>query len=155
MTADQASPDAPRAGDPKAELPAGDGPAADTPAAGAGDEGWAGEKEAKSDAAAGGDKPAETRTMDVIAKHVKDNRKPVRDCMDKVKKQLPDLKGDMVIHFFIDPEGKVTKAELNVEKSTLKNPEVAQCAIDTIKGIKFPPSSRQMQSEVNYPYNLN
>lgn len=93
--------------------------------------------------------------MEMIAKLVKDNRQPVRDCMDKVKKQLPDLKGDLVIHFIVDPEGKVSKAELNVERSTLKNPEVAECAIKTIKGIKFPASSRQMQSEVNYPYNLN
>jgi hypothetical protein len=154
MTADAASADSPPAGDPATEPPAADAPAGDAPAAGGGEDAWAGEKEAKADGG-GADKPAETRTMDVIAKLVKENRKPVRDCMDKVKKQLPDLKGDLVIHFFIDPEGKVSKAELNVEKSSLKNPEVAQCAIDTIKGIKFPPSSRQMQSEVNYPYNLN
>jgi hypothetical protein len=150
--ADAASPDTPAAGDPSTEPPAADGSAADKSAGG--EEAWAGEAEAKADKGAG-DKPAETRTMDVIAKLVKENRQPVRDCMDKAKKQLPDLKGDMVIHFIIDPEGKVTKAELNVEKSSLKNPDVAECAIKTIQGIKFPPSSRQMQSEVNYPYNLN
>src|SRR5690606_37631802 len=93
MTADAASADAPPAGDPATEPPAAD--AGDAPAAGGGDEGWAGEKEAKSEASAGaGDKPAETRSMEVIAKYVKDNRQPVRDCMDKVKKDLPDLKGD-------------------------------------------------------------
>lgn len=151
--ADAASSDAPAAGDPATEPPAADGSGADKPAGG--EDAWAGEAEAKADQGAGGDKPAETRTMDVIAKLVKENRQPVRDCMDKAKKQLPDLKGDMVIHFIIDPEGTVTKAELNVEKSSLKNPDVAECAIKTIKGIKFPPSSRQMQSEVNYPYNLN
>jgi hypothetical protein len=145
-----------------AEAPAADAaPAADQPAdpsaekSGA-DEAWSGEAEAKAEKAPEGDKGApDTRTMEVIAKLVKDNRQPVRDCMDKVKKQLPDLKGDMVINFVIDPEGKVKKAELNVERSTLKNPDVSKCAIDTIKGIKFPPSSRGMDTTVNYPYNLN
>ena len=140
---------------PAADAPA-DAPAADAPAAGGGDEAWAGEDAAKSEKVPPGKEGvAETRTMDVIAKLVKDNRQPVRDCMDKAKKELPDLKGDMVIHFVVDPEGKVKKAELNVERSTLKAPAVVDCAIKTIKGINFPPSSRGMDTTVNYPYNLN
>src|SRR5687767_8445953 len=83
--ADAASGDTPPAGDPATEPPAADAPA------GGSEEAWAGEAEAKADKGAGGDKPAETRTMDVIAKLVKENRQPVRDCMDKAKKQLPDL----------------------------------------------------------------
>jgi len=115
---------------------------------------WAGESEAKSATPAAGKGAPESRSMDVIAQLVKANRQPVRDCMDKVQKQLPDLAGLMVIHFVIDPEGKVTKAELNVERSTMKNPEVSDCAVKVITGLKFPPSSRSMKSEVNYPYDF-
>jgi hypothetical protein len=86
---------------------------------------------------------------------VKENRKPVRECFDKAKKDLPDLKGDMVIHFVVDPEGKVKKADLNQERSTLKSPAVVDCAIKVIQGIKFPASSRGMDTTVNYPFNLN
>jgi hypothetical protein len=145
---------------PAADAPANDAPPpadapADKPAAG-GDEAWSGEAEAKSEKVPPGKEGVtETRTMEVIAKMVKDNRQPVRDCMDKAKKELPDLKGDMVIHFVVDPEGKVKKAELNQERSTLKAPAVVECAIKTIKGINFPPSSRGMDTTVNYPYNLN
>lgn len=118
-------------------------------------EAWAGEAEAKSEKPTGGEaKAADTRTMEVIAQVVKDNRQPVRDCVDKAKKELPDLKGDMVIHFVIDPDGKVKKAELNQERSNLKAPSVVECAINVIKGIKFPPSSRGMDTTVNYPYNF-
>jgi hypothetical protein len=164
-----------------AESPASAAPAADaptseaptpgaTPAAGTTDEaGWEGEDEAKKSAAdssgpsgAGTGKPAppdtnkqETRTVDVIAKIVKDNRQPVRDCYDKAQKQLPSLKGDMVIFFVLDPEGKVKKIELNQQASTLKSPEVVDCAIKVIKGLNFPPSSRGMETTVNYPYNFN
>ncbi len=143
---------------PPADAPPADAPAADAASdkpAGGGDEAWSGEEAAKSEKVPPGKEGVtETRTMEVIAKLVKDNRQPVRDCMDKVQKQLPDLEGDMVIHFVIDPEGKVKKAELNIERSSMKNPEVAECAVKTIKGLNFPPSSRAMDTTVNYPYNF-
>jgi len=143
---------------PPADPPADAAPADKAAAAGkpAGeDEGaWAGEAEAKNSKATETNGKTETRTMDVIAQIVKDNRQPVRDCMDKVQKQLPDLAGTMVIHFVIDPDGKVTKAELNLERSTVKNSEVSDCAVKVILGLKFPPSSRAMKSEVNYPYDF-
>jgi hypothetical protein len=42
-----------------------------------------------------------------------------------------------------------------VERSTLKSPAVVDCSIKVITGIKFPPSSRGMDTTVNYPFNLN
>jgi hypothetical protein len=122
--------------------------------------GWEGEDSAKKPAGeaaspAPDTKGEETRTVEVISKLVKEQRQPVRDCYDKARKDIPDLKGDMVIHFVLDPEGKIKKIELNVERSTLKSPPVADCAIKVIRGIKFPPSSRGMDTTVNYPYNLN
>jgi hypothetical protein len=126
--------------------------------------GWEGEDAAKGagdapkeggEAAPAGDASVkETRTLDVIAKLVKDNRKPVRECYEKARKELPTLQGDLVIHFVLDPEGKVKLAELNQERSTLKSPAVSECAIKVIKGINFPPSSRGMETEANYPFNL-
>lgn len=119
------------------------------------EEGWAGESEAKAQKAPEGGGKTETRTMEVIAQIIKENRKGVRDCFEKAKKDLPDLKGDMVIHFVVDPDGKVKKADLNIERSTLKSPAVVDCSIKVIQGIKFPPSSRGMDTTVNYPFNLN
>lgn len=138
--------------------------AAPSDSTGAAESGWEGEdtakggdapKEGGSDAAPAGDPSVkETRTLDVIAKLVKDNRKPVRECYEKARKELPTLQGDLVIHFVLDPEGKVKLAELNQERSTLKSPAVSECAIKVIKGISFPPSSRGMETEANYPFNL-
>lgn len=138
-----------------ADKPAADKPAADKPAAESDEGAWAGESEAKNAKAPEGSGKSETRTSEVIAQIVKDNRKPVRECFDKAKKDLPDLKGDMVIHFVVDPDGKVKKADLNQERSTLKSPAVVDCSIKIILGIKFPPSSRGMDSTVNYPFNFN
>jgi hypothetical protein len=132
------------------------------PAAKAGGDGWEGESEAKDGpgAAPAAAKPApnpdvvETRTLEVIQKLVKDNRKPVRECYEKARKDLPSLQGDMIIHFVLDPDGKVKQIELDQNRSTLKAPAVVDCAIKTIKGIAFPPSSRGMETTVNYPYNF-
>ena len=51
----------------------------------------------------GAEGKTETRTMDVIAQIVKDNRKPVRDCFDKAKKELPDLKALEQVTLFNTP----------------------------------------------------
>lgn len=160
---------------PEAAAPSSDGASSSTdaastdvasnePSAPAAGDGWEGESEAKSSApaAAGAEagtpnpdtKGEETRTLEVIQKIVKDNRKPVRACYDKARKDLPSLQGDLVIFFVLDPEGKIKKIEVNQERSTLKSPAVADCAISVIKGLSFPPSSRGMETNVNYPYNF-
>ena len=133
------------------------------------DEGWVGEKTAKSDdgaaketAAASAVEPSpvngkavvETRTMDVIRKLVMDNRKAARKCYDDARKDQKDLKGDVVIHFVLDPEGKVKLAELNQERSTLKAPPVIDCVLAVIRGIHYPKSSRAMETSTNYPFNF-
>lgn len=155
---------APDAETPATEAPTGDAPPADAASgdapAGASEGGWEGEEQGGGDAPKeGGAAPAEpdvkeTRTLDVIAKLVKEQRKQVRECYEKARKDLPTLQGDLVIHFVLDPEGKVKLAELNQERSTLKSPPVAECAIKVIKSISFPPSSRGMETEANYPFNL-
>jgi hypothetical protein len=155
---------------PDSQPAAPDGPAPEAPApskAAAGDdEGWVGEKSANKDdgaasdagavepSPANGKAVAETRTMDVIRKLVMDNRKAARKCYDDARKEQKDLKGDVVVHFVLDPEGKVKLAELNQERSTLKAPVVTDCVLGVIKGIHFPTSSRAMETSTNYPFNF-
>lgn len=154
QTPAQSSADA--APEPVAAAPAApeSGAAPATKPAEADDGAWAGEAEAKGQKAPDSGGKAETRSMEVVAQVVKTNRQAVRDCYDKARKELPDLQGDMVIHFVLDPDGKVKKAELNQERSSLKSPAVVDCALKVISGIKFPPSSRGMDTTVNYPYNF-
>jgi len=94
----------------------------------------------------------DTRDLSVIADMVKQRRQPVRACYEQARKKKPELQGRMVIHFEVDPEGKVTSAELNAERSQITEPDLVECAVKVIKGIKFPASSKGMITEVNYPY---
>lgn len=98
--------------------------------------------------------PPEKRTLAVVAKIVKKNRQMVRDCYNEARKKDPTLKGNLTIHFVLSPDGDVMSAELNEERSEIKTPAVADCAIMLIKALKFPPSSRGMETVVNYPFNL-
>ncbi len=116
------------------------------------DEAWDGEAEATGKKKSEGD--AETRTSEVIGQVVRDNRKPFRECYEKGRKELPDLAGTLTLHFVLDPTGKVKKVDLNTERSTIHAPSVVSCATSLFLALKFPPSSRGMESEGNYPFDF-
>jgi TonB family protein len=132
----------------------GETPSADTKPTEGSDEKWEGEDKAVAAGTPVARTKEETRTTAVIAETVKANRQPVRDCYDKGRKEIGDLKGTMTIKFTLDPDGKVKKAELNLQRSDIKAPAVVTCAIDALKKIKFPPSSRGMETTVDYPFDF-
>lgn len=105
-------------------------------------------------ASAGEDSGPETRTLDAISAIVKTHRAEARACYEKALKDTPGLKGDMVIHFIVTPEGKVKTSEVNAERSTMTNAAVSQCVISVIRSLSFPESSKGMESTVNYPFNF-
>jgi hypothetical protein len=119
----------------------------DAPAAGSAAEP---EEAAPADLGAG-----DTRTTDSIAALVKAHRKEARDCYEKALKQIPGLKGDVVIHFTLKPSGEVKQAELNEQRSTIREASVSSCVIGVIRAIPFPKSSKGLETAVNYPFNFN
>jgi hypothetical protein len=97
----------------------------------------------------------DSRTTESIAAVVKTHRKEARDCYEKALKQTPGLKGDLVIHFTLKPSGEVKQAELNEERSTIRQAMVSTCVIGVIRAIAFPKSSKGLETTVNYPFNFN
>jgi TonB family protein len=133
---------------------AGDTPSAETKPAEGSDEKWEGEEKAVAAGTPVARTKEETRTTPVIQETIKANRQPIRDCYDKGRKEIGDLKGTMTIKFTLDPDGAVKQAELVLDKSDIKAPAVVNCAIAALKKIKFPPSSRGMDTTVNYPFDF-
>jgi TonB family protein len=99
--------------------------------------------------------PQDTRTRSVIQAVMAENRGKVRACYDAALAQNPGIHGALVIGFVIDPRGNVKQAEVNWSESDIHVPELDTCAVDAIRAIKFPPSSRGLESSVNYPFNFN
>lgn len=103
--------------------------------------------------AANGD-PRETRTQQVIASVIVQNRQRFRDCYEAERTKDPAAAGSLTLHFTIDPHGKVLQANVVEPRSTLKQPTLHQCALAALNAISFPPSSRGFESQVNYPFDF-
>lgn len=99
--------------------------------------------------------PKDARGKEEIQRVVADNRDKVRACYDAALKENPGIHGDLVVSFVIDPEGNVKSAEVNWAESELHVPELDTCAVEVVKTLKFPASSRGLESKVNYPFNFN
>lgn len=93
--------------------------------------------------------------MKVIQQTILDNRDRFRACYDRVQARVPELQGDLTLYFVLDSRGKVKEAQLNEKRSTLKHEDVVKCAIEEVKDLKFPESSKGLETKVNYPFNFN
>ncbi len=96
----------------------------------------------------------ETRTQPVIAAVVAQNRQRVRACYETERQKNPTLTGTLTVHFKLDPQGKVVEANVVAARSTLQVPSLHKCALDVVRSISFPPSSRGFESQVNYPFDF-
>lgn len=105
-------------------------------------------------AAVASSEPADARGKDQIQTVIAANRERVRACYDAAQKNDPGIQGDLVVTFVINPDGSVKSAEVNPQESEIHSPELDTCAIGVLKTLKFPASSRGLESKVNYPFNF-
>jgi TonB family protein len=98
--------------------------------------------------------PADARGKEQIQAVIAANRERVRACYDAAHKKDPGIQGDLVVAFVINPDGSVKSAEVSPQESEIHSPELDSCAIDVLKTLKFPASSRGLESKVNYPFNF-
>lgn len=99
--------------------------------------------------------PRDARGKEEIQQVMASNRDKVRACYDAALAKNPGIAGDLVVSFTIDPRGDVKQAEVSWSESDLHIPELDTCAVDAVRSFKFPPSSRGLESKVNYPFNFN
>jgi len=95
------------------------------------------------------------RNMDDIRAIVAGNRDAFRACYDRSLTKHPGIKGRFTLKFVVSPEGVVKSAEGDATKSEIHAPDLESCAIGVLKGLKFPPSKKGMESTVNYPFDFN
>ena len=93
--------------------------------------------------------------MDDVRAVVAGNRDAFRACYDKSLKTHPGIKGRFMLKFVVSPEGAVKSAEADVAKSEIRASDLESCAVGVLKGLKFPPSKKGMESTVNYPFDFN
>jgi TonB family protein len=94
------------------------------------------------------------RNLNDIRAVVAGNRDVFRACYDKAQKAHPGIKGTYTLKFVVNPDGTVKSAEPDATKSEIHAAELDSCAVAALKGLKFPPSKRGMESAVNYPFDF-
>ncbi|MCC6750857.1 MAG: AgmX/PglI C-terminal domain-containing protein [Deltaproteobacteria bacterium] len=71
----------------------------------------------------------------------------IRGCYERRLKHAPELAGRFVLRLVIDDEGQVSRAA--VERDTLTDPLVGQCALQVVRRWRFPSG---LAGEVAYPF---
>jgi TonB family protein len=99
--------------------------------------------------------PRDSRGKEQIQEVMAANRDKVRACYDASLAKNPGIVGQLVVDFVINPRGDVKQAEVNWSASEIHVPELDACAADAVRALKFPPSSRGLESKVSYPFNFN
>lgn len=103
--------------------------AADTAEDAAADEGAA-------DAGVAGEKFTGKLQKHVIQRVIRRHVAAVRFCYERALAKDPKLAGKAVVRFVIDPDGKVSAAE--IRDSSLKAPEVEGCILKRVRSWRFP-----------------
>jgi hypothetical protein len=103
--------------------------------------------------AAGSDGP--DRNMDDIRAVVAGNRDLFRACYERSLKTHPGIKGSFVLRFMVNPDGSIKSAEADQAKSEIHTDDLVACAIGVLKGLKFAPSRKGMESTVSYPFDFH
>jgi hypothetical protein len=95
------------------------------------------------------------RSLDDIRAMVMARRDEARACYDKVQKDKPDLKGDLVVKWVIDPKGNVTEPAVDDTRSSLIDTVVGKCVVGVIAKLKFRESGKGLETRATYPFNFN
>ena len=88
----------------------------------------------------------EEKTRGVVKQHLTEIKKCYVIALDKT----PGIHGKLVLLWTIGPEGKVRQA--SVKSSTLNNPELETCAVDTLKSWVFPSPPAGEVATASYPF---
>lgn len=102
------------------------------------------------------DKPQvdDSRTTASVAKIFKENRKAFKKCYEDVRKDQPDLKGNVLLRVMLDGAGQVKKAYVD-DESSIRVAKVTDCMIKLAKSLSYPKSSKGLDKEFEYNFGFN
>jgi pSer/pThr/pTyr-binding forkhead associated (FHA) protein/outer membrane biosynthesis protein TonB len=79
------------------------------------------------------------------------NQRVLQSCYEKALGQDRGLSGKLVLDFDIGEQGRVLRASVSSDKSTLNNSELATCVVNRMKGWRFPEPPQNQTVQVFYP----
>jgi hypothetical protein len=97
----------------------------------------------------------DSRTTESVNKIFKDNRKSFKKCYEEVRKDKPELKGNVVLKVVLDAEGKVKKAYVEESESSIHEQKIDDCMIKLAKSLSYPKSSKGLEKDFEYDFGFN
>lgn len=85
---------------------------------------------------------------------MKANRDKFRCCFDLWARNNPGASGRVSIQLKLDPEGKLTSAEIAQTDTTVAAPEVHSCIIEVAKSIAYPKSPTGKETTYKHPFDF-
>ncbi|MBO4350097.1 MAG: von Willebrand factor type A domain-containing protein [Proteobacteria bacterium] len=97
-------------------------------------------------------KPDVTGAIDkrIIQKVVRQHTGELRACYERELNKIKGLNGRVVLDWIISPQGAVKTAI--VKESTIKNKNVENCVVNSVKYWRFPPPKGGGMAQVEYPF---
>ena len=122
-------------------------------------QGWTGEPEPAEGADPfAGSAPGANPRMDkaYIRSRVKELVPLIRECYDQALERAPDTRGRVTVQFTIEGEpgvgGVVGSSEIDGEKTTIRDPEFAECIQETMYTIELDPPPAGGEVRVIFPF---
>lgn len=97
----------------------------------------------------------DSRTTKSVDKIFKDNRKAFKKCYEDVRKEKPELKGNIVLKVVLDGDGVVKKAFVEESESSIHEQKINDCMIKLAKSLTYPKSSKGLEKDFEYDFGFN
>jgi hypothetical protein len=79
----------------------------------------------------------------------------VRSCRERALQEHPDLDGELVITWVIDPKGNVNGTAVDESRSTVSDASLFGCISAVIKRIQFAASPGGFETRTSYPFRVH
>lgn len=83
------------------------------------------------------------------------HRDEARQCYDTALASHPEIAGELVVAWTIDPTGKVTQVSADASRSQITDPGVIACVSDVVRRIQFAASPGGFETKAFYPFNFH
>lgn len=75
-----------------------------------------------------------------------------RCCFDVWQREHPAEEGKLMLEMELTPEGKVDRAEIDAERSSVDDVVTRRCVVEVARSLTYPPSPSDRTTLVEYPF---
>ena len=93
-------------------------------------------------------------TEDSIKQVVRYHEEEIQACYEKTLADNKVVEGKLTTSFVITKEGKVKEAKVLKKGTTLREPRLHACVVETLSAMAFPKPHDKRDHPVEYPFNL-